>query len=36
MACGEACKHLFISLALQHTIGEKRFREQKGKEHIKT
>lgn len=36
MACGEACKHLFISLALRHTIGEKRFQEQKGKEHIKT
>lgn len=36
MAYREACKHLFISLGLWHTIGEKRFREQKGKEHIKT
>ena len=35
MAYREACKHLFISLGLWHTIGEKRFREQKGKEHIK-
>lgn len=35
-ACGAARKHLFISLVLQHTIAEKRFREQKGKERIKT
>lgn len=36
MAYREACKHLFISLGLWHTIGEKRFQAQKGKEHIKT
>lgn len=35
-ACRAACKHLFISLVLQHTIAEKTFREQKGKERIKT